>query len=1036
MPSRRVGPFLFLHHKFSLRGFKSADRESVDAEEEPKGGQTKKTCFPCEISYASIDQLNTASVTDQSSESMVPAKPTAPATKRSRPLLRLFAALILGLCALSVPQVFRGAVWCLLQEEVLRQGGRLKVTVQKGALWEPVVLSGIRLSLPLAAGGQFRLQAERCNVVGTLRPLLSGAWNLRFLDRIQILGGVVDWDIGTGPAKGVARNMDLWLLEGFRLGQVLQLPPPVALDLELKGIQIRSGNWSLRSEHFTASVSEVAPGMLKAANLEVKVGNWTRAFRDVSGKTAMQGDTLKIGEMTLMEGLRLESLTASASKAEGGSGGLFDLEIELQTFGGELRVLAQVGPPSSEVPLEASGTFAKLGVAQLAAFLNFTEAAGGTLVAGKFSFRGQPAAPERATASVRMEARNFQWESRQWDELVVGATLLDRRIQVPEFSLRQGQNQLLLNGDMQWPGAEAPWWKADFGVNLTARVENLTELSALLLPEFKYAAGGLTIDGAVRSQGGVLGGALIVSGANLTWRNVPVEELHAAVKLQGSEVQVLNVEVAQGTDWVRGKGTIQVGHAWSYQGELHGNVRDLGKYAALLQPPVGPEPYAGGVELEWSGKGGSEGNEGRVRARFLQLRPLRPQPGWQNALSGDLSGTYNAAGLELESLVLGDGQIQLRTGFKASKEGFQFLRLNIQQGERTALEGDAFLPKEWVDQWAGLSFAALLKCTTPMTCNVAASGLDLSLLGHLPGTPRGLEGIVDGQWQMKGTLAELSGAGGLTLRRGGVGVAGGIFRSVEADLAWNARTLKASRLAWLSASGKYEGTAALEWKPGAPVPTLEAAVSCPEAVWQGPQELRFALAPNPQKETPRSAPVSVLGQISWKVSGLLSDPLLSAEAVVRAVDFVGTPDLRLLFTDSNLGQLDWGRSQNPMLKDWKLQLRVTSTDGASVLGTPGAARFDLHAGGTPAQPLWHGEVRLALRAAAADVPLEVEPLVLKFLSEREGPELEVRARGQSGTTTFSASALGPLGHPVRKYEAEPALHAEKVRSVFEDSKAW
>jgi hypothetical protein len=168
----------------------------------------------------------------------------------------------------------------------------------------------------------------------------------------------------------------------------------------------------------------------------------------------------------------------------------------------------------------------------------------------------------------------------------------------------------------------------------------------------------------------------------------------------------------------------------------------------------------------------------------------------------------------------------------------------------------------------------------------------------------------------------------------------------------------------------------------------------------------------------------------------LSDPLLAADAVVRSVDFQGVPDIRQLFVDADLGRVEWARSCNPLLRDWKLQLRVTSTDGASVLGTPGAARFDLYAGGTPGQPLWHGEIRLALRASAAGVPLEVEPLVLKFLPANDLPEIELRARGKSGPVTFSASALGPLGHPVRKYESEPASHAEKVRSVFEESKSW
>jgi hypothetical protein len=942
-------------------------------------------------------------------------------------------ALCCVLAALCIPQVFRGVVWCLLQEEVLRQGGRLRLSVQEGALWEPVVLGDIRLLLPLSDGSVLRLQAQRCSLEGTVRPLLSGAWNGRFLDKIQISGGDVEWDIGRSGEGRVAAGMDLWPLQGFRFGEFLNLPLPVTLELELRSAQVRSGNWALRSENFVALVSDVAPGRLTVSKLEARVGNWTQTFRDVSAKTAIQGDALKVGEMALMDGLRIQSLTASPARS--GGGGLFDLEMELQAFGGELRVVGQIGSPASGVPLEASGTFAKLGVAPLASFLKFTEAAGGTLVAGKFSFRGHPTMPERATASLRVEARNFQWESRQWDELVVGATLLERRIEIADFSLKQGQNQLVLNGDMQWPGTDASWWQADFGVNLTARIGNLTELSALLLPEFKYAAGGLTVDGAVRSQGGVLGGALIVSGANLTWRNAPVQELHAAVKLQGAEVQVLNLEVAQGPDWVRGKGTLKVGQDWSYQGELHGNVRDLGKYAALLEPPVGLAPYAGGIELDWSGKGGRDGNEGRVLARFSQLRPMRMQPEWPNPLSGDLNGAYTNGDFDVESLVVDDGTVRLQTGLKLSGDRLEVRALKFQQNGRTALEGDTFFPRDWVLHRAELSLDSLLKEAGPMGCTITAKDFDLALLGRLPGMPRGLEGIVNGQWQTKGTPAALSGTGSLQLREGVLGFDGGSFRSVETDLAWEGASLKAKRMSWLSASGKYEGTASLDWKQGEG-PLLEAVVSCSKAVWRGPEALRFALDGSANKEQPQTTPVSVLGQIAWKVSGPLSGPTISGEAAVQSVDFNGVPDLRLLFVDSDLGKLQWAHSRNALMKDWKLQLRVTSAEGASVQGTPGAVRFDLHAGGTPAHPLWHGEVRLALRAAVAGVSLEVEPLVLKFLPTREDPEIEVRARGQSGATTFSASALGPIGHPVRKYDAEPALHAEKIRSVFEELKNW
>jgi hypothetical protein len=973
-------------------------------------------------------------VAEQSSESLVLVKGSASLQKRRRPFLRLLFFLVVSLSALSVPQIFRAGVWLLLHEEALRQGGRLRLTVTEGSLWEPIVMKGIQLSVPTQGGGRIRLQAERCQVEGTLRPLLNGGGSWRFLEKVQVFGGILDWDLGGVPVEGSSLEIDRWPMEGLNFGGVLKLPLPVTLDLNLNNVRIRSKNWSLNAEGLGTLVSEVAPGTLKVSKLEVSVGHWKKVFAAVSGKTALQGDTLKVGEITLMDGFQLESLSASPSKNEGG--GLLDLEMEMKTFGGDLRLVAQVGAPSSEIPLEASGTFANLGVAPLAAFLNFTEAAGGMLVAGKFSFRGQPANPARATASLRIEARNFQWESRQWDELVVGATLLDRRIQIPEFVLKQGQNQLQLNGDMQWPGEDAPWWRSDFGVNLTARVENLTELSALLLPEFKYVAGGLTVDGAVRSQGGVLGGALIVSGANMTWRSAPVEELHAAVKLQGSEVQVLNVEAAQGSDWVRGKGTLMVGQPWSYKGELHGNIRDLGKYATMLQPPVDLDPYAGGVELEWSGKGGSQGNEGRIHARFSQLRPFRPHVGWKHPVSGEIDGTYRNSWIELGSLDLTDGQVRLRTGMKVGPEGVELHKLTVQHGERTSLEGDALIPKEWVDQWSEVSLSGLLKSTAPFACNLSARGLDLALVGRLPGVPIGLEGILDGQWQMKGTLGDLSGSGNLSLRKGAVALDSGSYGSIEADLSWESHALRARHVSWASASGIYDGTAALEWKPGGEAPSFEASVSCPQATWQGPPSLRFILEPDPQRETPRDEPVSIHGKAAWKVSGLLSAPLLSAEVVVRSVDFQGVPDIRPLFKQSELGSLEWARSRNPLIKDWKLQLRVTSTDGAAVLGTPGAARFDLHAGGTPGRPLWHGEMRLALRASAAGVPLEVEPLVLKFSPTSEQPEVELRARGQSGTHLFSASALGPLGSPVRKYESEPAEHAEKVRSVFEESKSW
>ena len=141
-----------------------------------------------------------------------------------------------------------------------------------------------------------------------------------------------------------------------------------------------------------------------------------------------------------------------------------------------------------------------------------------------------------------MWATNFQWESRQWDSLTFGGSLMDRRLQVSKLNLHQGHNQLNLSGEMALPMPGVQWWHNEFTCDLSAKIENMTELSALLLPEFKFAAGKATIDGSIRGRNKQFNGQLIVSGSRLTWRNAPIENLHAAVKLEGNECQISNLE--------------------------------------------------------------------------------------------------------------------------------------------------------------------------------------------------------------------------------------------------------------------------------------------------------------------------------------------------------------------------------------------------------------------------------------------------------------------------------------------------------------
>ena len=190
---------------------------------------------------------------------------------------------------------------------------------------------------------------------------------------------------------------------------------------------------------------------------------------------------------------------------------------------------------------------------------------------------------------------NFQWESRQWDSLILGMTLIDRRLQVHECSLIQGHNTLTLDGEIALPDAQTQWWRGDFNGNVAAKIENLTELSALLLPEFQFAAGRAKIEGSVRGHAEKFQGHLDVEGRALRWHDAPIEELNATLRINGNELQIAHFNIFNGDDSVRGNGVVNILGPTQYWGTLHASVADLGAYEAILQKPIVPEPLAGGA---------------------------------------------------------------------------------------------------------------------------------------------------------------------------------------------------------------------------------------------------------------------------------------------------------------------------------------------------------------------------------------------------------------------------------------------------------
>src|SRR5207248_580822 len=162
-------------------------------------------------------------------------------------------------------------------------------------------------------------------------------------------------------------------------------------------------------------------GTIRAGQIVLKQPWINRTFRNVRGTTAIQDAKVEVANLALDTDVQVRSFSAELDDL---ARGRLNLEMRVGAFGGDIRVAAETLSEERPLNFEATGTFSQIGLARLAAFLGVTDAAGGTIKEGKFTFRGPPQQLARATASLRLEATNFQWDSRQWDSLVLGATLM------------------------------------------------------------------------------------------------------------------------------------------------------------------------------------------------------------------------------------------------------------------------------------------------------------------------------------------------------------------------------------------------------------------------------------------------------------------------------------------------------------------------------------------------------------------------------------------------------------------------------------
>ena len=964
--------------------------------------------------------------------SATPAFDTALFRPKKHRFLGLRLALLLALFAivsLAEPRVFQFVVRHLVVFETWRSGGYARIDRVEGSLFEPIVLVG---SVWTFHGGEgrgavTRVEVRRITAELAWEQLLKGAAK-RWFPRLSLDGVAGKIELPRNERKVEAARwmppIDLsWLRGGW-------LPAPEVVEARNVDLLIASGEDFVRMQQAHFRVSEREPGVIKAGRIVVQQQWLRRTFPNVRGTTALKDSELLIARLRLEPGVEIKTFSTHFKDL---ARGLPNGKVEIDAFGGDIQAEARVNAESQPARCVVSGMFSQIDIGRLAAFLSRSEAAGGTIKGGSFSFHGSPHDVGRSTTWLRLDAVNFQWESRQWDSLVLGMTLIDRRLQVHECSLHQGHNELTLDGEIVLPDAQIQWWQGDFNCNVAATIENLTELSALLLPEFQFAAGRANIEGSVRGHAEKFQGHLDIEGRKLRWHDAPIEELNATLRINDNELQVAHFNIFNGDDYVRGNGVVNILGPTQYWGTLRASVSDLGDYDAILQKPIVPEPLAGGALIDWNGEGSAKGHSGKFVAQLRKLRSSGASGAQLHPINADLDGSYSADGMVFNKFALSDDESSFTANVAVGNHALSLQGIRLMHRQQLWLEGDALLPLDVWRAWPNTSLDSLLDDAVESKVTLTAYNLELGAAAKLTGWNFPISGVVNGNISAQGPIGSLKTGGRLTLANATLplGSSHEALTSVEGEFTFAAQTATVARLVGRHPTGDFRTVGSVDLMN----------VRDPGLLFAIESE-RTELPVFPPAGRTLDVPTTLTAILKLQIEGTIaaatvrgSADLLDAQSggarfssvsstafAVRDPD-VSRPlrasaiDVSTFWSEGGIAMPSIFPAMPAPWSAWRFDIsgRCQPSPNTSVLSA-----CDLHLGGTGSAPLLRGSISFEnITVAAGDLLLKVTAGSLSWRDSQV--VIDARASGELHGCDFVAHLFGPVEMPIHFFELSPPL---------------
>ena len=355
---------------------------------------------------------------------------------------------------------------------------------------------------------------------------------------------------------------------------------PETLSIAKLETRVEDGPSLFLLRNASLSASETEPGRFTAAELMI-TSPWVRqTFSQLRGATHWETNRLTLAGLTLTHGLDLQAVTVDLARLGNRRLGL---QFDLDAFGGKLRANISHEWHSPHYNWKIAGGAADLSLAQILEALGFADRVSGLLHSSNFTFRGNLAEPDRATASLWGELTGLTWRDRTAEALMLGAALYGRKIQLQQLYIRQKSNQFTLSGEAALPASSSEWLRPDFRGNVSASIFQLGEFLALFGANPADFAGKISIQGSMDTHARNFGGNLTIEGAALTFFNHDIDSFNAKVSLQPSVLEIERFDLARKKDSLSGEGKIDLSAEHKYSGRLDAWTNDLRDYFPSLR---------------------------------------------------------------------------------------------------------------------------------------------------------------------------------------------------------------------------------------------------------------------------------------------------------------------------------------------------------------------------------------------------------------------------------------------------------------------